>query len=85
MAGVVGVPDLLHGENVLAFVTLKAGWPRPETSELVRFARERIGYRAPAEIEIMASMPLNPTGKIDRVWLKRFSENRFARRAANCV
>ena len=85
MAGVIGVPDLVHGENVLAFVTLKAGWPRPETSELVKFARERIGYRAPAEIEILAAMPLNPTGKIDRVSLKRLSESRFARRAANCA
>lgn len=84
-AGVVGIPDLLHGENVLAFVTLKAGWPRPETSELVKFARERIGYRAPAEVEILARMPLNPTGKIDRVSLKHMSENRLARRAANCA
>jgi len=85
MAGVVGIPDALHGENVLAFVTLKAGWPRPESNELIRFARERIGYRAPAEIEILTAMPLNPAGKIDRVTLKFFSENRFAMRAANCA
>ena len=84
MAAVVGIPDVLHGENVLAFVTLKAGWPRPESNVLIKFARERIGYRAPAEIEILAAMPLNPAGKIDRVTLKFFSENRFAMRAANC-
>jgi long-chain acyl-CoA synthetase len=82
-AGVVGVPDLLHGENVLAFVTLKAGLPQPEVGELIRFARERIGYRAPAAIEILAEMPLNPTGKIDRVALKRLCENRFAVRGDN--
>ena len=84
-AGVVGVPDLLHGENVLAFVTLKAGSPRPEAGELIRFARERIGYRAPAELAILAEMPLNPTGKIDRVALKGLSANRFTRQPANCA
>jgi long-chain acyl-CoA synthetase len=83
-AGVVGVPDLLHGESVLAFVTLKAHSPRVDSGELIRFARERIGYRAPAELVILADMPVNPTGKIDRVALKGLSQNRFAREPANC-
>ncbi|HYV90043.1 MAG TPA: class I adenylate-forming enzyme family protein [Candidatus Polarisedimenticolia bacterium] len=82
-AGVVGVPDLMHGETVLAFVTLKAQSLRPESGELIRFARERIGYRAPAELVILAEMPLNPTGKIDRVALKGLSQNRFGRPPAN--
>src|SRR5262245_9668719 len=44
-AGVVGVHDLVHGENVRAFVTLKADVPRPNLHDLIEFARARVGYK----------------------------------------
>ncbi|MEO1092822.1 MAG: hypothetical protein AAFX81_19535 [Pseudomonadota bacterium] len=68
-AGVVGVHDLLHGENVRAYVTLKAG-QSVGAAELITFARERVGYKAPEEIVFLDKMPLNATGKVDRVRLK---------------
>ena len=76
--GVVGVHDLVHGENVRAYVTLKQGVARPKAQELIRFARARVGYKAPEEIEFLREMPLNPTGKVDRVMLKRMAEQRHA-------
>ncbi len=72
-AGVIGVHDLLHGENVRAYVTLREGAERPTSHELIAFARERIGYKAPEEVEVLDEMPLNPTGKIDRVRLKQMA------------
>jgi long-chain acyl-CoA synthetase len=77
-AGVVGVHDLLHGENVRAYVTFRDGAARPTSRELIRFARARISYKAPEEIAVLDRMPLNPTGKIDRVALKRMAEERLA-------
>ncbi len=77
-AGVVGVHDLVHGENVRAYVTLKGDATRPTAQELIQFARARIGYKAPEEIEFLEEMPLNPTGKVDRVTLKRMAEERHA-------
>ncbi len=74
--GVVGIHDLVHGENVRAYVTLKPGAPRPTSAELIHFARDRIGYKAPEEIVILDAMPLNATGKVDRVTLKRMAEER---------
>jgi long-chain acyl-CoA synthetase len=74
LAGVVGVHDAVHGENVRAYITLREGAERPAAADLVRFCRERIGYRAPEEIVVLDDMPLNPTGKIDRVGLKRMAE-----------
>ena len=71
--GVVGFRDLLHGENVRAYVTLRPGASRPTGQELIRFARERVGYKAPEEIVVLREMPLNPTGKLDRVTLKRIA------------
>ncbi len=75
-AGVIGNHDLVHGENVVAFVTLKAGAERPTSAELIAFARERVGYKAPEEIVILEDMPLNATGKVDRPALKRMAEER---------
>ncbi len=49
---------------------------RPSSQELIRFARARIGYKAPEEIEVLEDMPLNPTGKVDRVALKRLAAER---------
>jgi acyl-coenzyme A synthetase/AMP-(fatty) acid ligase len=72
-AGVVGVHDLMHGENVRAYVELKAAMPRPKTGELIQFARARVGYKAPEEIVVLDAMPLNPTGKVDRAALKKMA------------
>jgi long-chain acyl-CoA synthetase len=75
LAGAVGVHDTVHGENVRAYVTLREGAERPTAAELILHCRERIGYKAPEEILFLDEMPLNPTGKIDRVGLKRMAED----------
>jgi long-chain acyl-CoA synthetase len=68
--GIIGLHDLMHGENVRAYVALRKGVERPKVQELIDFARERVGYKAPEEIEFLDQIPLNPTGKVDRVALK---------------
>jgi len=72
-AGVVGVLDPRHGENVRGYVTLDPGAPRPTMQDLIRFARERVGYKAPEEVVVLDAMPLNATGKVDRVTLKKMA------------
>jgi long-chain acyl-CoA synthetase len=76
-AGVIGIHDLVHGENVRAYITLKEGATRPTSQELIGFARARVGYKAPEEIVVLDDMPLNATGKVDRVALKRLAEARL--------
>ena len=71
-AGVVGAPDLVHGEIVFAFVTLKQGAAVPTERELVEFARSRVGYKAPEKIQFLAEMPLNE-GKVDRATLRKLA------------
>jgi long-chain acyl-CoA synthetase len=73
-AGVIGMHNLVHGENVRGYITLKEGAKRPTSQELIRFARVRVGYKTPEEIVFLGEMPLNPTGKVDRVTLKRMAE-----------
>jgi long-chain acyl-CoA synthetase len=75
LAGVVGVHDTVHGETIRAYVTLRDGAVRPSSADLIVFCRDRVGYKAPEEIVFLDQMPLNPTGKIDRVGLKRLAED----------
>ena len=57
LAGVVGIHDVMHGENVRAFITVREGARQPKVMELIKFARERVGYKAPEDIVILQEMP----------------------------
>ena len=70
MAGVVGVYDLVHGENVRAFITLKPGVVAVSLEDVIDFARTLVGYKAPEEITVLDRMPLTPSEKVDRTALK---------------
>lgn len=74
VSGVVGISDPLHGENVRAYVTVKDGTARPTGQELIDFARARVGYKAPEEVVFLETIPLNATGKLDRVGLQRLAD-----------
>ena len=76
--GVVGVHNLVHGENVRAYVTLKTGAARPTASELIQFARRSVGYKAPEEVLFLEQMPRNASGKTDRSALKRMTEEQLS-------
>ena len=72
-AGVIGKPDPVAGAIVKAFVALRPGVePTDELrKELLAFSRRRLGAAvAPREIEFVASVPRNRSGKIMRRLLK---------------
>ncbi len=73
-AGVVGVHDLVHGENVRAYVVFRPDVAPPPVSELIAFSRARVGYKAPDEIIVLVEMPTSAVGKVDRVALKQMAE-----------
>ncbi|MBK5221109.1 MAG: acetate--CoA ligase [Thermoleophilia bacterium] len=72
-AAVIGMPDQVAGESVKAFVALKPGHEPDEElrRELLGFARRKLGPAvAPREIEFVAGVPRNRSGKIMRRLLK---------------
>lgn len=71
LAGVVGVVCPAHGESVRAYVEIKVAADQPKSRELIQFAKQRVGYKAPEEVVFIEVMPLNPAGKVDRVSLKK--------------
>jgi len=70
-AGVVGKPDPIYGELVVAFVALREGHTGVTESELREYARERLAdYKVPEQILIVGELPKGLTGKVDRRALK---------------
>jgi long-chain acyl-CoA synthetase len=73
-AGVIGIHNLVHGENVRAYVTLRSGVRPPTIAELIQFSKSRVGYKAPDEIIVLDDMPTTAVGKVDRVALKALTD-----------
>ncbi len=69
---VVGKPDKVLGETVLAYVVLH-GFPStpPSEQEIIDYARHRIShYKCPEQVIFLETMPTTATGKMDRKGLK---------------
>jgi non-ribosomal peptide synthetase component E (peptide arylation enzyme) len=78
LAGVVGVYDEAHGENVWAYVTIKDGIDIPRSQDIIRCARDKVGYKAPDLVIVLDKMPMTPTGKVDRATLKKWAAKRVS-------
>ncbi len=64
LAAVVGVPHESHGEEVKAYIILKAG-ASATPEEIIAWSRENMaGYKYPRLVEIRESLPMTATGKI---------------------
>lgn len=73
LVAVVGVYDLVHGDNVRAYVKLIPD-EQATSQELIQFTRQRVGYKVPEEIVFLDEIPMNATGKVDRNRLKQLAE-----------
>ena len=63
---VIGVPDALRGEEVVAVVVPKSG-VELDPEEVKAFASERLAtFRVPTRIEVKGELPKTPTGKISK-------------------
>jgi acetyl-CoA synthetase len=72
-AGVIGAPDELFWEKVVAYVRLKAGveWSRDLEMKLRLHVSNRVSTVAtPQEIRVIDSIPKNKSGKIMRRVIK---------------
>lgn len=73
---IVGMPDKVLGEEVVAVIALKSG-KELDHDQLEQFCREHLAaYKVPRKTIIMESLPKGPTGKI----LKRVIKERITNR-----
>ena len=72
-AGVVGAPDSMFGERVVAFVVVAEGYSLGE-KELREFCRARVAdYKVPERIVFLSALPKGITGKVQRRALKELA------------
>jgi long-chain acyl-CoA synthetase len=69
-AAVIGVPDDLRGEKIVAYIVLKEG-EDIHSREILRWMKERLAvYKIPRKIEFRDDLPRNNTGKIMKRMLR---------------
>ena len=72
-AAVIGIPDEIKGESIIAFVQLRKDYEEDEklTEQLVGHVRRELGpIAAPSKINVVAGLPKTRSGKIMRRYLK---------------
>ena len=84
-SGVIGMPDPVHGEKVIAFVALRDGLTAGE-QELRDFVRSRVAdYKTPERIVFLPVLPKGLTGKVQRRALKDLALASSEMGLASCV
>jgi len=74
---IVGVPDPVMGESVMAFVIPKAG-AALTPDEVVEFARGKIAnFKVPKHVEIVSEFPLTGSGKVQKFKQKAWAIERY--------
>jgi acyl-CoA synthetase (AMP-forming)/AMP-acid ligase II len=69
-AAVIGVPDRRLGEVGMAFVVLTPG-SATTGDDLIAWARDRMAnYKVPRRVEVIDELPLNATGKVEKLALR---------------
>ncbi len=67
---VVGIPDLIKGEEVVACIATKPGQDLSE-ADVIQFCRNNIAaYKAPKYVRFYDSLPKTATGKLEKVTLR---------------
>jgi len=70
-AAVVGRPDARLGEEIVAYVALRATAGEVTVDDLAAWARERLSsLKYPREIRVLDAIPLTSVGKVDRKRLR---------------
>jgi long-chain acyl-CoA synthetase len=65
-AAVVGVPDPVYGENVVAFVVAKQACAVSESEVIEHVCRQVARFKAPSQVRFVAALPKSNIGKILR-------------------
>jgi fatty-acyl-CoA synthase len=79
---IVGVPDPIMGEAVMAFVIPREGISL-EPEEIIGFARGKIAnFKVPKYVEIVERFPLTGSGKVQKFKQKAYAVEKYALRGA---
>ncbi|HKF36377.1 MAG TPA: AMP-binding protein, partial [Ktedonobacteraceae bacterium] len=78
-AAVVGRPDTIYGEQVVAYVAVKGAWSAEMARELQQHTTQRLSpHKVPVDFIALDALPRSPTGKIERRLLRVREQARVA-------
>lgn len=70
-AAILGKPDPVLGERVVAFVVPSEGHPEPDVASIQQYVGERLArFKVPEEIYLVDELPRTSTGKIIKAGLR---------------
>jgi fatty-acyl-CoA synthase len=73
-AQVIGVPDTKYGEELMAWVRLRAGVPALMVAELREFCHGKLArYKIPRYVHIVDEFPMTVTGKVRKVAMREMA------------
>jgi len=74
-AAVVGVPDEIYGEEVMAFVVLKEG-SKLKDEDIISYCKQKMAdYRCPKTVHFLKELPKNSVGKITKGPLRELGKS----------
>jgi len=74
---VIGIPDLIKGEEVVACIALKEGETLTEEG-LIQFCKDNLAtYKAPKYVRFFDALPKTVTGKLEKVTLRGMLTEEF--------
>jgi fatty-acyl-CoA synthase len=85
-AQVIGVPDERYGEELMAWVRLRAGAEPITAAALREFCAGRLAhYKVPRYVKIVDEFPMTVTGKIRKVEMRSVSIDELGLQGAAAV
>ncbi|SDO43197.1 fatty-acyl-CoA synthase [Klenkia soli] len=71
---VIGVPDAKYGEELMAWVQLRAGAPELTAEALREFCTGKLAhYKVPRYVKVVEGFPMTVTGKVRKVEMRQVS------------
>lgn len=71
---VIGVPDAKYGEELMAWVQLRAGAPELTAAALKEFCTGKLAhYKVPRYVKVVDTFPMTVTGKVRKVEMRQVS------------
>ena len=78
-AAVVGRPDPIYGEQVVAYVAVQGAWSEEVAQELRQYAARRLSpQKVPVDFMALDALPRNQMGKVERRLLRMREQARAA-------
>lgn len=75
-AAVIGIAHPRLGEEIKAYISLKMGFT-PTALEIIEFVKSKVAnYKYPREVEFLADLPKNSTGKIVKFELRSLHDSK---------